>query len=64
MKKIWVRKTESYREAGSFDLEYYLNMTPQKRIETMQYLREIYYRIKGKDEKSREGLQRVIKVIK
>lgn len=64
MKKVWVRKTDSYKEAGSFDLEYYLSMTPQKRIETMQYLREIYYKIKGKDEKVRERLQRVIKIIK
>lgn len=64
MKRVWVRKTDSHKEAGKFDLEYYLGMTPKKRIDTMQYLREIYYKIKGKDEKGREGLQRVIKVVK
>jgi hypothetical protein len=63
MKRIWIRKTDSHKEAEKFDLEYYLNMTPKKRIETMQYLREIYYKIKGKDEKGREGFQRVIKII-
>lgn len=64
MKRIWVRKIDSHKEAERFDLGYYLSMTPQKRIETMQYLREIYYKIKGKDEKGRERLQRVIKIIK
>lgn len=42
--KMWARKTDSHKEAERFDLEYYLNMTPQKRVETMQYLRGIYYK--------------------
>ena len=64
MKKIWVNKTNSFKNAEKFDYDYYLNMTTSKRLETMQLLREIYPKIKkGYKSENREGLRRVIKVI-
>ncbi|GAB4410008.1 MAG: hypothetical protein OHK0032_05710 [Thermodesulfovibrionales bacterium] len=62
MGEIWVKKSVSFKEAEEFDIEYYLSMTPGERIETMQFLREVYYKLKGYG-KGRKGLRRVIKVV-
>ena len=64
MKKVWVNKTDSFSKAEEFDGYYYLRMTATKRLETVQLLRESFFKIKKrvKDE-NREGLRRVIKVI-
>lgn len=65
MKKVWINKTNSFDSADEFNEEYYLKMGSYKRVETMQYLREIYYKIKkkkGKNE-SRKRLRRHIKII-
>ncbi len=62
MGKIWVKKSGSFKEAEEFDTEYYLSMTPGERIETMQFLREVYHKLKGHG-KGRKGLRRVIKVV-
>ncbi len=61
--RIWIRKFNSFKEAEEKELEYHLNMTPEERLETVEYLREIFYKLKcyGKD---REGLRRVFKIIK
>jgi len=65
MKKIWMKKSGSFREAEEFDQEYYLKMTPEERIDTMQFLREIYYKFgKEKKRKGRTRIQKVIKIIK
>jgi hypothetical protein len=56
----------SYEEAHRLDKEYYLSMSPKRRLEIVQTLREEYYKIK-KDKKKRENrkrLRRVIRVIK
>ena len=64
MKKIWVNKAHSFEEAEKFDENYYLAMSEVERLETVQYLREMYYKMKGnlKDE-GRERLRRIIKII-
>ena len=65
MKKIWVNKTYSFKDAERFDENYYLNMTSAERLDIMQFLRESYYKInKRLKDESRKGLRRVIKIIK
>lgn len=65
MKKIWIRKSASYKEAEEFDREYYLKMTPSERLDIMQYLREIYYKFgRKKKTNGRARLRRVLKIIK
>jgi hypothetical protein len=64
MKKIWIYKTDSFRKAEEFDTDYYLKMSKSKRLEIVQFLREMYQKIKGlRNNESRKGLRRVIKVI-
>lgn len=64
MKKIWVNKAGSFRSAERFDEEYYLGLSRSERLEIIQHLREIYFKIKkeGKGE-SRKGLRRLIKIV-
>ncbi|MBI4689912.1 MAG: hypothetical protein HY754_06560 [Nitrospirae bacterium] len=61
--KIWVKKSSSFKAAGRFDIEYYLNMSPTERLETMQLLREMAFKLKAglRHGKDRKGLRRVIK---
>ncbi len=61
MKRIWVKKSNSFKSASQLDTNYYLSMSPSKRLETMQFLREIA--LKLKNEKNRERLRRVIKIV-
>ena len=65
MRPIWVYKTDSFKAAKKFDEDYYLAMPRMKRLETVQFLREICHKIKKglKDYENREGLRRVIKII-
>jgi hypothetical protein len=44
-KKIWVHKTNSFAEAQEFEDLYYLSLTPTKRLETVQFLREEYKKL-------------------
>ena len=64
MKKIWIKKFVSFREADRFDRNYYRRMSAIGRLENLQFLREIYYKLRSnfKDE-GRERLRRVIRVI-
>lgn len=63
-KRIWVNKSDSFKGAQDFDFEYYLSMSAEERLETVQFLREEYFKIKkGLRHEGRERLQRVIKVI-
>jgi hypothetical protein len=62
--KIWVKKTGSFSEAQDNDLQYYLNTTPQERIETVQFLREQYFKLNGiMSYESGKGLRRTAKVV-
>ena len=63
MKEFWVHKADSFKEAEEFDRKYYSEMSGEERLETMQFLREIHYKIKGVENESRKGLRRSIKVV-
>lgn len=64
MKRIWVHKADSFKEAENFDKLYYFKMSRRERLEMVQFLRELYFKIKRerKDE-DRKRLRRVVKVI-
>jgi hypothetical protein len=65
MKKIWVHKTNSFKEAQEFDDQYYLRLTSAKRLEIVQYLRELYFKLNNRlYNESRKRLRRTIKIIK
>ena len=64
MKKIWIKTFRSFDRAAKSDRDYYLKMSPHERLDTMQFLREIYSKIKGKTKYAAgTGLRRVIKII-
>ena len=64
MKKIWVHKAASFKEAAVFDRRYYLKMSAQERLENMEFLRSIYTKLKkGIRYGSAARLRRVIRVI-
>lgn len=64
MKKVWVNKTGSFKDAEKFDRDYYFNMSASARLETIQLLREMYFKIKkGYIHESGKRLRRVIRVI-
>ncbi len=65
MKKVWIKKTKSFKSVSQFDIDYYLSMSPSERLDTMQLLREMVFKIKKglKYERARKGLRRVIKII-
>ena len=61
MKRIWINKAKSFKEAEEFDRKYYAQMTPEERLRIVQELREMYFKFARV--RSRK-LQRVIKIIK
>jgi hypothetical protein len=62
--KIWVKKSRTFSEAQDQDLQYYMNMTPQERIETVQLLREQYFKFNGNvPDESGKGLRRTVRVV-
>lgn len=76
MKKIWVNKARSFKEAEEFDIDYYFGMSRAERLADMQYIREIYFNkilphLKHKKDlykelnngKGRKRLRRVITII-
>ncbi|MEW6607255.1 MAG: hypothetical protein AB1422_09655 [bacterium] len=63
MKKIWINKTDSFADAEQFDRDYYLKMTAKERLETVQLLRECYYKLIGTKNEDRKRFRRVINVI-
>jgi len=64
MKRIWVNKAQSFKAAKEFDRDYYLKMNASERLETMQLLREWYFKIKkGLKNENRKRLRRVVKII-
>ena len=62
MKKIWMKKANSFKEAAEFDSAYYAKMSKAERIDTMQFLREIYLKFKAPRNENGKRLRRVIKV--
>ena len=69
MKKIWINKPKSFKEAEDFNRKYYAQMTPEERLSIMQELREIYPKFSRKNQKRsntheiRRRLQRIVKII-
>jgi len=63
MKKIWINRANSFKEAAEFDSAYYMKMSKSERISTMQFLREIYRKLKGPGNENGKRLRRVIKII-
>lgn len=60
-----MHEANSFKEAEKFDIAYYSNMPSSKRLEIVQFLRESYFKLKGRARNEhRKGLRRVIKVIK
>lgn len=64
MKKTWVKKFSSFREAERFDINQCANMSPEEKWDTMQFLREAYYKFKGAKFEKGKGLRRVLKIFK
>lgn len=64
MKKVWIHKSNSFKEADNFDEKYYSNMNGVKRLEIVQFLREAYFKIKGQTgHEGRKRLRRSFKII-
>jgi hypothetical protein len=53
MKRIWVHRAKSFVEAAAFDSGYYAAMTPEERLDIMQRLREVNFKL------NREGTAHV-----
>jgi hypothetical protein len=63
MKKIWAHKASSFKQASKFDDLYYLKMSRNDRINTVQLLRELYQKLRGLKNENRKRLRRSIKII-
>jgi hypothetical protein len=65
MKRVWVKKSGSFKSAEQFNINYYLLMSPAERLKTVQFLREIAFKIKkgSRYGKNRKRLRRVIKIV-
>ena len=64
MKKIWIHKADSFKEAEQFDREYYAAMTPAQRLAVVQFLRESHHKFGGrKHGRNRKGLRRSFKIV-
>jgi len=62
--KVWIKKTSSFSEAHAEDQEYYLNMSAETRLETVQFLREQYFKFNGMSpDESGKGLRRTVRVV-
>ena len=67
--KIWYNKpmervvhiSRSFEEAEQWDVQQYLTMTPEERLDLLQHLREQYYIFKNEN---RKRLQRVYRIVK
>jgi len=58
--KIWVNKAKGFKKARQFDINYYVKMTPEQRLDIVQMLREMNLKLN----ENRKGLRRVIRIIK
>ena len=65
MNKIWVNKARSFEEARYFDNAYYLSLSSSERVESIQILREEYFKSNGLEfREDGKRLRRVFRVIK
>ena len=64
MRRLWVNKARSFKDAERFDRDYYLNMDPGTRLETMQLLRETYAGFRrGTRREGGRGLRRAVRIV-
>jgi hypothetical protein len=62
--KIWIRSCSTFKEARKFAQEDDLSLSPEERLETVQFLRELAHKlIKGGRDEDRKRLRRVVRVI-
>lgn len=62
---MWIHKTNSFKKAGDFDKDYYLNMSSSKRLELVQLLRDQYFKLKKHTiNGDTKRLRRSVKIIK
>lgn len=68
--KVWINKPKSFKQAKEFDYDYYSAMTPEERVETVQFLRALFFKLrpnyysKGKKgSKHGKGLRGFIKIV-
>ena len=65
MKKIWVNRARSFEEARDFDNAYYLSLSSTERVESVQILREQYFKSHGLNyREDGKRLRRVFRIIK
>lgn len=64
MKKLWIKKFRSFKAAEEADIEDYLQMSAREKWDTMQCLRDIYYKFKGSKYEKGKGLRRVFRIVK
>ena len=65
MKKIWVNKAGSFDAARQFEKEYYKQSSAAERLETVQVLREAFFRSSGiRFSGNGKRLRRVSRIIK
>jgi len=55
-----VTKVISFQEADELDIQYWRQATPEEKLDTLQYLREMYYGFKNE---SRKRLRRIYRVV-
>jgi hypothetical protein len=64
MNRIRVNKARSYAEANRFDLEYYLTLRPEERLDEMQRLRDDHWKLGSERENaSRKRLRRSVRIV-
>ena len=65
MRKIWVNKAYSFSDAEEFEESYYSEMPPSEKLDTIQWLREEYFRARkmGISNESGKRLRRVLTII-
>jgi hypothetical protein len=62
--KVWIKIFDSFSSAEQSDTDYYLSMSSKERLETVQFLREEWLKIKkGPKHEGRKRLRRIIQVI-
>ena len=65
MKKIWINRAKSFEDAQDFDGAYYLSLSSAERVESVQFLREEYFKSHGlKQREDGKRLRRVFRIIK
>jgi hypothetical protein len=66
MNKIWVNKADSFSAVEEFEESYYSEMLPSERLDTLQWMREEYFRSQKMSlgDESGKRLRRVFKIIK